>query len=381
MSYNMRQKGGKACILSCTFKVSLNISIGGVQMDLKYMMLKNRYKFICGPQIALYNLEDNIKREKEISLFLKELALYKISFKLLLKNKPGTLVKNELLNIAYACLEDSYIYDYLRSHRILSLKQVSEFTYKSRRFIEKWQYYITAYMLLLSNDIYRNLRSYLNVEYKDNENETATTSLTAINSTSSKTNTYTGVVLKSVKNISIILTPFGDFVKIKPNKNSILQPGYICTGTLKRDINFYKYPIITLLFFSIILLIASSFVYLKPFRTILVQANSTIKLEVNAWNKVVRVTPLSAYGKNIVESIEIFNVSMDKGIYLILKEAQDKNIVNANTKISIFITGSKNLQTTLPDTETYMMENNLKVQINNNGIEYKINSPLPQGGK
>lgn len=346
-------------------------------MDLKYMMLKDRYRFVYGPQIALYNLEENIKREKEISIYLKELTLYKISFKLLLKNKPNSFVKNELLNIAYACIEDSVIFNKLTSSRVLPLKQVSQFTYKSRSFIEKWQYYIAAYILLLAKDTYHHLSSYLNIEYKSKEIENGAASFVTVNSTSSRSSIYTGVILRSVKNSCIILTPYGDFVKIKPNENSLLQPGCVCTGALKRDIHFYKYPIITILFFTVIMILVSAYIYLRPFRTILIQANSTIKLEVNTWNRVIRVTPLSSYGKKIVESLDLFNASLDNGVYMVLKEAKDKSIIKDDTKITVFITGSKKLQTSLSQTEAFILENSLKVQINNNGVEYKIQSPLP----
>lgn len=346
-------------------------------MDLKYIMLKDRYRFAYIPQIALYNLDDNIKREKEISLYIKELTLYKIPFKLLSKNRPNSKVKDEILNIAYACIEETAIFNKLTSKRVLPLKQVSEFTYKSKGFIEKWQYYIVAYMLLLSKDVYRHLQAYLNIELVDRENGSKANSLAVISGTSSKGNTYTGVVLKRIKNTAVILTPFGDFVKIKPNENSLLQPGCTCTGNLKRDINFYKYPIIAILFFSIILVAASAFIYFRPFRTVLVQANSTVKLEINAWNRVVKVTPLSTYGNRIVESIDLINVSMDRGIYMILKEGKDKNIIEDNTKVTIFITGTKKLHTSLPETESYILETNLNIQINNNGIEYKFQNTVP----
>lgn len=350
-------------------------------MDLRYMMLKDRYRFVYGPQVVLYNLEDNIKREKEISLYLKELTLYKISFKSLIKNRPSPQIKDELLNIAYACMENDSIFNLLRSTRVLPLKQLSDFTYKSRNFIEKWQYYIVAYILLLSGDFYHNLNAYLNIEYIDKEKKSKAASLIAIDNTRSKTDIYTGVILKCLKKTAVILTPFGDFVNIKPYETSLFQSGCVCTGTLKRDFNFYKYPIIAILFFSIILSAASAFLYCRPFRTVLIQANSTIKLDVNLWNRVVKVTPLSTYGNKIVKSLDLFNVSTDRSISLILRKAKDINIINSDTKISIFITGSKNLQLSLPETEAYILENNLKVQINNNGVEYKIQTTLPQPSK
>jgi hypothetical protein len=350
-------------------------------MDLRYMMLKDRYRFVYRPQVVIYDLKENIKREREISLYLKELALYKISFKVLIKSRPNPRIKDELLNIAYACLENESIYNGFRNTRVLPVKRVSDFTYKSKGFIEKWQFYIAAYILLLSGNAYQHLISYLSIEYKDRKEGVETTSMALVNDTAIKSNAHMGVVLKHLKNAAVILTPFGDFIKIKPNENSLLQPGYICTGILKKDISFYKYPIITVLFFSLILLLALTFMYLNPFRTVLIQANSTIKLEVNAWNRVVKVTPLSTYGNRIVQSLELFNTSTDKSIRLILQKAKNDNIINQETKVSIFITGTKNLELSLPETEAYILENNLTIQVNNNGTEYKIQNTPPKSSK
>jgi hypothetical protein len=345
-------------------------------MNLKYMMLKDKYLFSYGPQLSLFSSEDDKKRSLQISLYLKELTLYHTSLAQLIKHTPSDKIRNELLNIAIICSQDVAFYESIRNNRNLPLKKLSDFTYKSRQFIEKWQYYILAYFILLSSDNYINIRGYLNIRDSSVKKEANNiTSLQALNSSASEKNKFTGIILKAMKNSAIILTAQGNYVKISPHESSRCLVGSICTGKIKRDLWYFRYPIFIALIILFLSLLLGVRTYLKPARTILINGNSSIKIKSNAWDKVVEIKPLSANGEKITESLSLFNKSIDSSIYTILKSAYDKQIINENTPITIFISGSKKETPDLNKSSEYILDNKLKISINNNGIEHKIKKP------
>lgn len=340
-------------------------------MNLKYMLIKDRFRFLYSQKPTLYSYEYKLMREKEISLFLKELSLFRISMKLLSKLHPSQKIKDELLNIAFACAEEPLFMADIRGNRTLPLKELSNFTYKSKAYLEKWQHLLIAYILLISNNSYKHISSFLNIEnLSSRTNKNTSLSLTEVgNFTDKKTS---GLVIKKLNKALYIMTAFGEFKKITPNVESDKDIGGICVGHIKKDLSFYKYPLLAGLISTFCLLIFAGFIYVQPKTTVLITANSSIKLQVNRSDKTVKVTALSQNGKKIVDSINLNNQSLDDSIYYIFKEGRHKGIIKSDTQITIFISSSQKEPTVLTKTEGYITEYNLNVQINSNGIEHKI---------
>jgi hypothetical protein len=345
-------------------------------MNIKYMMFKDRYIFSYDAKLVPLSSEDENARSNEVSLYLKELTLYSVSINLLTRQAPKYSVKNQLLNIAYFCTEEKFLYDSIKANRKLPFKKLSDLTFTSKSFIEKWQHYIIAYFLLLSNKNYYRLKNYLNIKNtRINEENNDATAVVPLNQSK---NTLTGIVLQTSTKSTSILNPQGDFHKIQPDNTSEISIGAICAGEIKRDLYYYKYPIafISICFFISILIFA--YIYTKPNRTILIDANSKIKIKTNAWDKTVQVKPLTMNGTTIIKALNLFNKPLDDSIYLILKEAHEKgeayekNVVTEKTEITIFITGSKKESPNLIKTSAYISEHNLQVSVNNNGVEHKI---------
>jgi hypothetical protein len=345
-------------------------------MNLKYMMLKDRYVFSYGPQMSFFGEEDEKKRAKQISLYLKELTLYNVSLTLLIEHTPSDKIKNELLNIAIICAQEQTFYETIRASRKLPIKKLSEFTYKSRSFVEKWQYYILAYFILLSNTNYYNLKSYLNIKNLTLKNtEDDVVALQILSTPSPTKNNFTGVILKVMKHSVFILSPQGFFIKLKPHESDEKSVGNICSGTIKKDITHFKYPIILSSICLFMAIVSSVYIYTKPTRTILIEGNSSIKIKTNRWDKVVKINSLNANGKKITESLSLFNKSIDNSIYILLKSAYEKKIISESTPITIFISSEKKESPDFNKSSAYISEHKLKISINNNGNEHKLKKP------
>ncbi len=113
-----------------------------------------------------YELEaENRKRAEEIHLFTKELKEYKLDFNALIKASPSHKdTRNSLLNIAFACIREDNILNYVKQKKLLPVKEIMLLTSSNRKLIEKWRKYILILILILSSDEYPYIKSYLNIK-------------------------------------------------------------------------------------------------------------------------------------------------------------------------------------------------------------------------
>lgn len=108
---------------------------------------------------------ENEWRSAEIALLTAELSNYKIDFDKLAESSPSHIdTRNELLNVAALCIQDKSIIKYIKEKKILPIKEICTVSKKKRKFIEKWRRYLIALILILSNDDYQYIRSYLNIQ-------------------------------------------------------------------------------------------------------------------------------------------------------------------------------------------------------------------------
>jgi hypothetical protein len=347
-------------------------------MNIQYMLMKDKYRFVHTYKLLILSTEDALKRRREISLYLKELSLYGISLVSLAKVSPPKKIRDMLLNIAYICIEDTKLYDDTTKLRQLPIKPLCRYTGKNRGFFERWQSYILAYMIALTNPNYTNLRGYLNIEAKS-EPDFSRKELTPIYNESSSdsdyNNVYTGIVLKCGVHKATILTSQGLFINVKINKDERPDTASVYQAQRAKDLSFYKYPLGIALSAVVFMAIVSSFIFFRVEGNILISANSTIRLQVNRFQQVVNITPLSPYGRRIAASTKTRYQSVDKSILLILKNAREQGIIDENTNISIHISGSIPNTLNISKTSGYIIEHNLKVQINQNGRERRIREP------
>lgn len=100
--------------------------------------------------------------------FSKELEEYSISFDVLIDNSPSHLdTRNSLLNLAFLCVKNTSIIEHLKQKKSLPIKEILLLTKLNRKFVEKWRRYIIALILLLSNNDYSYIKSYLDIKVGD----------------------------------------------------------------------------------------------------------------------------------------------------------------------------------------------------------------------
>lgn len=341
-------------------------------MNYKFMLQKNKYRFSYNRKMLVISEENIINRKKEISFFLKELSLYGISLKNIVEKKPNNEVKNLLLNMAYAIIKEDSIINKIRTSRSLPIKEVSKFTHESSMLIEKWENYLLAYILLLCNTAYLNIQSYLNIEYNE-ENHYSNTSDS--NSENQNFKAPSGMALKIDKKLAYIITSYGDFLKIKINSEEFPEVGIgdlIC-GKTRKNIKFYKFPILMCVFSLILIIFLSFSVYNQSHSSIVIEMNGSIKIQLNRFNKVVSYSSTTSTLKKITNAVAIDNKNMDESIFSILKYAKDNEIIKKGSTIYLYVNGINIKEDNFKTTEDYIIENKLDVRINNNGKEYRIN--------
>lgn len=113
-----------------------------------------------------YNIDsENMRRAEEIALFSKELTEYKLDFSTLIKSSPSHKdTRDSLLNIAFKCVNEQHILDYIKNKKLLPVKEIILLTGSNRKLIEKWRRYILILILILSSNDYPYIKSYLNIK-------------------------------------------------------------------------------------------------------------------------------------------------------------------------------------------------------------------------
>ncbi|OPJ62116.1 sigma factor [Clostridium oryzae] len=108
---------------------------------------------------------EKLELADEIALFSKKLSTFKLSFTDLLDSCPSHIdTRNNLLNIAFKCSSEKSILDYINSKKKLPISEIMLLTNSKRKFMDKWRKYILALILILSDNDYSYLKSYLNIK-------------------------------------------------------------------------------------------------------------------------------------------------------------------------------------------------------------------------
>lgn len=116
-----------------------------------------------------YDMElERKNRIDEINLYKKYLEQYNIDFLMLSKSSPSHKdTRNEILNVAISCVRDEYIMKKLEEKKRLPAFEIMKLTNKNRKFIEKWRRYLISLIVILSNDEFMYLKSYLNIRKEE----------------------------------------------------------------------------------------------------------------------------------------------------------------------------------------------------------------------
>jgi hypothetical protein len=301
-------------------------------------------------------------REKQISILLKELFIYKVLLKDLVGHSPNYRDKTIILNIAYYIIEDTEIFEKISKKRELPFGKLGKETGASRAFLEIWQDYILAYVIILSNPNYKYIQDYLRVELKDES--------TAIELyQNKKVGTSKGLVLKVNGKSAIIMTTSGDFTKIKNTEQ--LEVGSEGEGRIKKGLTDYKVHIAIA---TVIIMLVSFGLYKdynKVRTTVVITCTSQIKFELNRGNTIIYVHTAADKGKNMVATVNPMDENIDIALKACVDYAKNNNMI-PDVGLVVTITGVPLKYGVLKETAQYVVDNNIVIKVNNAGNFHNI---------
>lgn len=322
---------------------------------------KDKYVFAATPSIIDIGEKARQVREKQISFMIKELFLYKVFIKDLAGMTPSYRDRNIILNIAFYIIEDIDIYEILQKKRELPFNLIGKRTRVSRAFLELWQNYILAYIILLSNPNYKMIQDYIKIADQDTS--------TLIIPREDKDKIYRGIALKVSKKSSIILTGSGEFVKVKIDDESLV--GKETSGKEKRGLKHYRIHIAIAMVLIIFASIAVYQQYNKQSSIIVIETSSQIKMDINKFNKIIYTYSPTDKGKKLIETVDPLDKHVDNVIEETLKYANENQMVPKDG-ILITVSGEPLRYGILEKTGQYIVDNNIKLTINNAGSEHKL---------
>lgn len=323
---------------------------------------KNKYEFTSVSPIMLMNSYDSEDKSDQIDLFIQDLNIYSVFLKDLVNFPLKDNERNIALNIAYYIIENEQLKDNLILNRALNISKLSRATKIRSDYIKKWKDYIIAYWIILNNPEYKFIQDYLKIKLKGKGHR---------KNSNNRQKTYRGIVIKILsRNSGCILTSMGEFKRVKLNTELIV--GSIGEGKKKIGSSVYKIPICILFLFLIIFGVNIYSKYTSISTIVLVQTTSNIKLHTNIYDRVIYSYSPTERGKQLVSDINAQNKKLDEAITELLKYGIKNEMVTQENTIYITVTGQPLKYGDLKETNKFIIENKIKVIINNCGVQQKL---------
>lgn len=334
---------------------------------------RDKYIFSEIPGIVDVSDRANNLREKQISLMVKELFLYKVLVKDLVTHEPKPWDRNLILNISFFIISDIDIFERFQKKRELPFNRIVDKTNISRVFLDKWQDYIVAYIIILSNPNYKLIQDYLRIEYMANDNQKITTR--------DRADTHCkGLLIKDSKRSGIILTNRGEFIKIKRPDNA--RAGREVQSSKKAGVKHIKLKLALVMFLLVVIALAGYSQYTKVVRTVIIETSSKIKLETNRFDNVVYAYSDTEKGKALISSVNPNDKDIDTVLQESLEYALDNNMIdpgmifdssnNSNSKLLVTVTDEPIKFGKLKLTGEYIVSKKINLVINNAGYQQKL---------
>lgn len=181
-----------------------------------------------------------------------------------------------------------------------------------------------------------------------------------------------GKIINIEKNKVYIITENKEFVTLE--KHSV-EPviGELYVGEELKSISIWKYALSITCMLVLLILIRELYIGNRYNYSVIVDMNCSLKMNVNASNKITKVEGISSGGYKIKELLNLEHTSLNQALHLILDESiKQKFLTKAHAddgfKISIFVSGNKNkTPVNLTEFKKYAGTHNFKVLINDNG--------------
>lgn len=344
-------------------------------MDLKYVMLKNRYRFVHNNKAILYDVTKLQLYKKELSMFIKELYIYNISFKDLAKEKPRPIVKDELLNLAIICTETEELKRLIKLHRSVPSKELCSISGKSQKYFERWGNYIIAFFIIYNNN-YTSISSYLNVKevelFSKDKDDIPPAPETAEEN-------FAGIALKVKSKRCYLLTPNGDFIVVEVHDSVTF--GELYSGKEKKERDYYKLPAKIFIVALALSLVLFFYMYNRKDRTVIIRGKLSITMETNKWDRVINLTAFNKDSYKIKKSVKTFNRTLDSSILNLLEVAVQSNYISETSPTTIYISVGDNEYPNLEKTKEYILNSKLPIIINYNGKNLSSDENLKESAQ
>ncbi|MBK5240067.1 anti-sigma factor domain-containing protein [Clostridium sp.] len=179
----------------------------------------------------------------------------------------------------------------------------------------------------------------------------------------------TGIVINIMRSKVGVMTSSGEFLYIKTNK-VLPKIGEIHTGQIcRKPLSLYKYAITAASLMFLFISSTLAYAYYTPVTSIVVSINPSVHLKANRWNKIIGSNSPDSEGATLLSNINLNNKSIDVGLELLVKEAQNEKIINEKyitdkKIISINIKSNNDRTIDISNFKKIMDSNNLNIKLN-----------------
>lgn len=335
---------------------------------------KERYVFASVPPMLLIGDSAEGNRNKQIALFLNELSSYNVLLKDLISYPIKERDRNIALNIAYYIVNNEDMIEAITRKKDLPISKISKLTKIKPDFLGKCRDYILAYFIILVNPNYKSIQDYFKIKLKEDDK--------VVNISKKDKGLHKGIAIRINKRSACILTSKGEFLKIKTDSN--VKVGEACEGKEKKTFANLRIKISLLL--VILIMICSGIVieYRRTESIIVIQTTSSIKVHINRLNKVIYAHSPTERGKDLIDNVDVLNKNIDDALVDILSYAANNDMLDSNKKVLITVSGQPikygllNKTSKFVDENKFMLDNNIRILINNAGNQQKLPKNLTE---
>ena len=325
---------------------------------------KNKYRFSSIKPLVLITDEVIEFRSQQIAMLISDLLKYKVLLRDLVKDNVSYSIRNELLNIAMFISNDIELYDRFIKEGDIPVDKIRIEARVDSKYINKYRDYIIVYTLILGNPDYKNLQDY--IEIAENTEEDLEKDIIEYE----EKNGVDGIVLESSKKNAIVMTSLGEFKKLK-FKGTCFR-GEEIKSVEKKSLKDYKLYASIVSIFALIFVLSILYKYNNVVSTIVVDTTSQIKLEINGFNRVLNVSSSTEKGNTLIAETGILDNNLDEALFKIMEYANENEMIKDSGTV-ITITGEALKHNSLEKTSDFVYKEDLKVRLNNDGSEHKLN--------
>ena len=329
---------------------------------------KNKYRFSSIKPLILISDEVIEFRNQQIINLTSELLKYKVLVRDLIKDNVSYSIRNELLNIAMFITNNVELYDRFIKEEDIPVDAIRIAARVDSKYINKYRDYIIVYTLIFGNDKYKNIQDYLQMVETSVDDSKNSDVKDIVEYEAGLT--VNGIVVWKNKKDAILLTALGEFKKVKLNEDVLI--GQEINANEKKTLKDVKIYISILVVFILVFSMAIIYRYNVVTRTIVIDTTSTIKLDINGFNRVLNISSSTEKGAKLIEETNLLDQSIDTAIYKIIEYANENKMIKS-TGIVVTVTGKELKHNSLEKTEDFIYRKNLKVRFNNSGLEHKVN--------